>query len=225
MTTLQNSSLATSSTATEGDVKSFLANLRTFVDDLLGSDSSAHGTVLQSLRAVFSSTLAKTAAYTITDADRGKVISFSGSGGVTLTTTAAATLGDGFVFAIANNASGTITIDPSLSETINGTTTYVVNPSETVIVFCDGTKFLLFGKAPSVLVSTFNTRSGAVTLTSGDISTALGYTPANASHSHSYAGMNAIVSIASAEQGRPHLCTRADGSTTSFTVINPLAGG
>ncbi len=41
-------------------------------------------------------------------------------------------------------------------------------------------------------VSTFNTRSGAVTLTSGDVTTALTYTPAAAAHTHAFTDINAV---------------------------------
>lgn len=212
MTVLIPSSSATSSTATEGDVKSFLTNIRTFIADLLGTDSTSHATVLQQIKSLFSSSLYKTSAYTVTEFDRGKSIQVTGSGGITFNLTAAATLGDGFVFAIANNSSGTVTIDPNLSETINGATNYVVQPTETIIVFCDGTKFILFGKAPASLVSSFNTRTGAVTLSSSDITTALGFTPSPNTHNHTgfHAGMNAIVGAARSQTDIQF--TRADGS-------------
>lgn len=223
MATLPNSTTATSSTATEGDVKSFLTNIRIFIADVLGSDSSARGSILQSLRTLLSGSLPKTAAYTVTEADRGRAVVFSGSGGVTLSVAAAATLGDGFAFAVVNNSSGAITVDPNLSETINGSTTYTVQPTETVIVFCDGAKFMLFGKAPPVLVSTFNARSGAVTLTLTDVTNVLGFTPSPNTHNHNgtYAGMTALADCSF--NGTYLVFTRANGQT--FNVAVSGAGG
>lgn len=178
MTTLLASSSATSSTATEGDVKTYLANLRTFMADLLGSDSANKALALSTLGSILNGSIAKTSSYTVVEADRGKVISYSGAGGVTVTLASASTLGDGFVFAIANNSSGNITLDPNMSEQINGLTTHSVQPTETVILFCDGSKWLLFGKAPASIVSKFNTRTGDITLTSSDVTNSLGFTPA-----------------------------------------------
>ena len=51
-----------------------------------------------------------------------------------------------------------------------------------------------------------------------------GATPSFPGHTHSYAGTNAVVSIASAELGYPHICTTAAGGTFSFTTTNPAAG-
>lgn len=164
MTTLLASSTATAASATEGNVKTFLDNLRTVLAELLGTDSANKGAALAALQALFNGTLAKTADYTVVSADRGKAVVASGSGGWTLTLQAAATLGDGFVFGVVNNSSGVITIDPNLSETVNGATTYAIHPTETVIVYCDGAKFLLFGKAPPSVVATFNGLNGDIVL-------------------------------------------------------------
>jgi hypothetical protein len=41
-------------------------------------------------------------------------------------------------------------------------------------------------------VSTFNTRSGAITLTSGDVTTALTFTPAQATHTHAYTDITSV---------------------------------
>lgn len=225
MSTLPSSTIATGATATEGDVKSFLTNLRAFIADLLGSDSTNRAAVLQQLKAFFSSSLAKNASYTITDADRGKVIAVTGAGGITFSLTAAATLGDGFVFGVANNSSGIVTLDPNLTETINGASTYALQPSETIIVFCDGAKFLLFGKAPASLVSSFNTRTGAVTLTSSDVVTALGFTPSPNNHNHTgtYAPMTAFVGCTYSVGSQSLVFTLANG--TSVSVYIGASGG
>lgn len=143
MTTLLASSTATSSTATEGDVKTYLANLRTFIADFLGTDSTDKYSAAVALGSVINSTVAKTSAYTVISSDRGKVIECTGTW--TLSVTAAATLGDGFCFAVWNRGAGNITIDPTLSETIDGSTTKVIGPGKFAIVFCNGSAFGTIG--------------------------------------------------------------------------------
>ena len=160
MTTLLASNTATAATATEGDVKTFLDNLRTVIAEFLGTDTANKATALATLQSLFAGSLTKTAAYSVAAADRGKTIIATGTGGWTLTLTAAATLGDGFVFAVVNNSSGVITIDPNLSETVNGATTYSVLAGETTVVFCDGTKFILFGN----VAMTLEGQRGALTI-------------------------------------------------------------
>lgn len=145
MTTLLASSTATNASAQEGHVKTFLDNLRTYMADLLGTDSADKAAVLGLLGAVLNSKVDKTGAYTVVAADRGKVLNCTGTW--TLSITAAATLGDGFCFAIRNSGSGTITIDPNLSEQINGLSTLVIGGGEFVIVYCDAAGFSTVGGA------------------------------------------------------------------------------
>ncbi len=83
-------------------------------------------------------TLAKSGAYTVVAADRSKLINCTAT--LTLNLTAAATLGDGFVFEVVNSsASGTVTIDPNAAETIDGATTVALGPGEACLVYCNGT--------------------------------------------------------------------------------------
>lgn len=84
-----------------------------------------------------------TAAYTVVAGDLGKVINCT-SGTFTVSLTAAATLGSGFNCWIWNNSTATahtITIDPNLSETIDGETTLVLRPGEGTQIICDGTNW------------------------------------------------------------------------------------
>lgn len=145
MTALLASTTATSPTATEGDVKTFLANLRTFMADLLGTDSANKAAVQGLLGNILNGKVTKTGAYTVVSADRGKVLDCTGTW--TLSISSAATLGDGFSFAIRNSGTGAITIDPNLSETINGMTTFVIGGGDFVIVYCDGVGFSTVGGA------------------------------------------------------------------------------
>jgi hypothetical protein len=83
----------------------------------------------------------KTSAYTVVADDLGKVISCSGT--FTLSLTAAATLGAGFNVWVWNLGTGTITIDPAGSETIDMSfyTSLTLYPGEGVEIVCDGTNW------------------------------------------------------------------------------------
>lgn len=143
MTVLLAASSATATSATEGDVKAFLTNLRDYMADLLGSDSTNKAAVLGLMGALLNGKSDKSSSYTVVAGDRGKVINCTGTW--TLSITSAATLGDGFCFAVRNNGSGAITIDPSSSETINGQITHVIGAGEFVVIYCDGVAFSLVG--------------------------------------------------------------------------------
>jgi hypothetical protein len=84
---------------------------------------------------------AKTSGYTVVATDRGSFIDYT-SGTVTLALTAAATLGNGFSFAVYNSGSGTITVDPDGSETIRRaaatSTTITLTQGQGAILVCDG---------------------------------------------------------------------------------------
>lgn len=145
MTTLLASASATGTTATEGDLKTFLANLRDYIADTLGTDSTNKGAIHGLLGLLLNGKVNKTGAYTLVAADRGKVMNCTGTW--TLTLTAAATLGDGFCFAVRNSGTGAITIDPNLTEQIQGQSTYVIGAGDFVIIYCDGAGFSFVGGA------------------------------------------------------------------------------
>jgi hypothetical protein len=80
-------------------------------------------------------------------------------------------------------------------------------------------------KKTPVTVNTFNGRTGAVALTSADVTSALGYTPANTSHTHSYVATDS-------SSGRVGSYGTATGSPTSANATisgvgswAPLGGG
>lgn len=79
----------------------------------------------------------KTDSYTLTAADRGKIIDAT-SGTWTLTFLAVATAGIGFHLSIRNSGTGVITLDGNASETIDGATTLKLNPGHEIILVCDG---------------------------------------------------------------------------------------
>ena len=82
----------------------------------------------------------KTSAYTVVAGDLGTIINCT-SGTFTIALDAAATLGAGFNCWIWNTGTGTITIDPSGAETIDGLTTLVLRRGEGTQIVCDGTNW------------------------------------------------------------------------------------
>lgn len=82
--------------------------------------------------------LAKTSTYTVTAADKGKLIDCT-SGTFTLAFQATATLGANWATYIRNSGTGVITLDPNAAETIDGAATYTLNPGSVALVQCDGT--------------------------------------------------------------------------------------
>lgn len=120
-----------------------LADLSAFGRTLI--DDAGQAAALTTLGAALNGTLAKTAAYTVVTADRGKLIEAT-TGTWTLTLTAAATLGDGFAFAIRNSGTGVITIDPNSAEQIDGASTIPLAAGESCLVVCDGTAWKTVGK-------------------------------------------------------------------------------
>ena len=90
--------------------------------------------------------VAKTGAYTAVAGDSNQVIRYTGSGGVTLSLTAAATLGDGWHTYLRNDSTGKITVDPNSTETIDGATTIVVAPERAIKIWTNGTLFYTFGE-------------------------------------------------------------------------------
>jgi hypothetical protein len=82
----------------------------------------------------------KTGAYTVVVGDLGTIINCT-SGTFTVSLTAAATLGSGFNCWVWNTGTGTITIDPNGSETIDSRTTLVLRRGEGTQVVCDGTNW------------------------------------------------------------------------------------
>lgn len=116
--------------------------------ELFWKDEDANVTQLTSAGAISLDipVVAKTGAYTVVAADKKKLIDAT-SGTWTLSLTAAATLGDGFWFAVKNSGTGVITIDPDGSETIDGSTTITLDTGQSCFVFCNGTLFRTIGIA------------------------------------------------------------------------------
>ena len=140
MTTLPAAAEFTDPSTTEAEFKTAITDLRTFLADLLGTagTQSAAQAAMQVL--LGSGITSKSTTYTLTAADRGKVVSCTGTW--TLSLLSAATAGNGFCFAIKNNGSGTITIAPNGTDTIDSASLAAGNSK---IYVCTGSGWYSFG--------------------------------------------------------------------------------
>lgn len=136
----------TGAAVTEAGFKTAITNQREFLAGLLGTSGNQID-ALVAMGVLGADTVSKTSAYTVIASDRGKVILCDGT--FTLSLTAAATLGDGFTFAVINTGTGTITIDPNSTETIDGAATDTIAAGSWAIVTCTGTAFYTMGSVPA----------------------------------------------------------------------------
>lgn len=171
MATLPESNLATATNATEGDVKTFLNDQRSFIYSILGSDSDNKTYALASLGAALNGSVVKTSSYTITKSDKGKVIKCNGS--LTISSLSASVLGDGFVFVISNIGNGIVTFDPNFTETVDGYLTIDINSKTSVIIYCDGSSFIsVSGKSQNPIHGVYrriDAHSGSFTVPASSI--------------------------------------------------------
>lgn len=121
---------------TKATFKGALSGLRAFLNSLLGATGS-QADALTALGAPLNGTVALTAAATVVAAHRGKALVCSGTWELAID--AIATLGAGFVFVVSNSSTGSITINPNLSEPINGASTFVLGPLQSCAVMADET--------------------------------------------------------------------------------------
>lgn len=103
----------------------------------------------------------KNSNYTITSNDRAALIASTG-GSITFSFSTAASLGNNWFVMVRNDGSGALTLDPSGSELIDGSTTITLNQTESCMVVSDGTQFRTIGRGRSVLstVSAINISGG-----------------------------------------------------------------
>lgn len=154
MATLPPSSDFTGASVTEGGFKSAITTLRSYLNDLFGSDSSNKALARETLAVPISGTTAKTGTYTAVAADCGQVLNCTGTW--TLTLTSAVTLGDGWNVAVANTGSGTITINTSLSQLIDGATSTTVLAGQTKLIHCTGAQFVTVGGGSGAVTGTIS---------------------------------------------------------------------
>lgn len=150
MATLPVSTDLTGSSITEAQAKTWFTQLRDFLSGLLGTAGTI-STALAALQVPFGQGVeAKTWAYTVVAADRGKTLNCSGTWSLSLT--AAATLGNGFMVALVNSGSGVITIDPSGAELVDGASTITLGAGLSVILVCTGAAWVSAAKSTTPYV-------------------------------------------------------------------------
>lgn len=186
----------TGASVTEGEFKTALSNLHLFLAGLLGTDGTQAGgqAALGALLGAGSAT--KTAAYTVTSADRGKVIACSGTFTVTLPDASA--VGSGFALAVANYDTGTITVDPFSAQTIDGATTKTLSANTMLVACAVSGEWLTVGGMTLPTASTSTAGIVQLSTSTESTSTTLAATPsavkaaydlaagkAAASHTHS----------------------------------------
>lgn len=132
MTALPSIASFTAPTVTEGEFKTALSNLHLFLTGLLGTDGTQAGAQAAMGAILGAGAATKTAAYTVASTDRGKVIACSGTFTVTLPDASA--VGSGFAVAVTNYGTGTITIDPFSSQTLDGAATRTLGPNRMMVV-------------------------------------------------------------------------------------------
>lgn len=92
--------------------------------------------------------LAKTGAYTLTAADKAKIIDCSGA--FTLSFQACETLGSSWAAWVKNSGEGNIVLDPYSSQTIDEAATYTLYPGVVALVQCDGSQLRTAAKTGQV---------------------------------------------------------------------------
>ena len=163
----------TGPSVTEGEFKTALSNLHLFLTDLLGTAGTQAGAQAAMGALLGAGSATKTAAYTVTSTDRGKVLACSGTFTVTLPDASA--VGSGFAVAVANYGSGTITIDPFSSQTLDGAATRTLAPRRMMVVCAINGEWLSVGG----IGAASTTEAGVVQLSAetNSTSTTLAATP------------------------------------------------
>lgn len=206
MTALPSSASFTDSGVTEGEFKTAITNQRDFLAGLIGENGTVI-TALQTLGSLGADTVTKSANYTVATTDRGKIILCTGT--FTLSLTAATTLAKGFSFVVINIGSGLVTIDPSSSETIDGTSTKEIDAGSWAIITCNGSTFYSMGAVPT---------TGA--LIGFQVFTASG-TYTKSTNDPSYV----IVEVVGGGGTSGGTSTKASGGTSSFGSLCSATGG
>jgi len=106
------------------------------IDNVSGSSVSSFGDQVTSI----STTTSITSAY-----ENDLILTTSSP---TLNLWGAATAGEGWTFVVKNTDSGTTTIDPNGSETIDGSATLTLDEDEWAIIYSDGTNWQTTGTTP-----------------------------------------------------------------------------
>lgn len=109
--------------------------------------------------------------YTAVASDRASTYVWTGGAG-TFTLTGASTLGDDWFILVRNGGTGTLAIDPSGIDLINGVSSIDLQPTDSCIIICSGAAFYTVGLSKSFLFNftqlTKAVTNGTYTLTSSE---------------------------------------------------------
>jgi len=143
----------------------FTAFFKTLIDD---ADAP---TALKTLLSLLHTSIAKTATYTVTTADRGKLINFDcTTGNMVAELPAAATAGNGFAVAIKKTDAGAnyLTVDPNGAELIDGSASHILRlQNYCVLIVCDGTGWKIIGREFISFLASLSLTNHGILLGSG----------------------------------------------------------
>lgn len=173
MTALPSIASFTAPPVTEGEFKTALSNMHLFLSGLLGTTGTAADAQAALGALLGAGVVTKTGAYTVADADRGRVVACSGTFTVTLPDAGA--VGAGFAVAIGNYGDGTITIDPFGTQTLDGAATRALASNRMMVVCAVNGEWLSVGG----IGAASTTEAGVVRLSTAtnSTSTTLAATP------------------------------------------------
>lgn len=176
-------------------------------------DAVSNNTFSAFAKRAFNAVSAISSSYTVVTADEGKLLSCSNT--ITITLPAAATAGDGFMVAVTNAGSGTVTVDADGAETINGVTTIALNPGGGGVFVSNGSAWGGLGgaigtTAPKLPVKDHGTQGGSYSL---DLS---------AAETHIIAfSANATLTISSSlTNDKALVAVKSGGNTITLSGIN-----
>lgn len=219
MTALPSIASFTGATVTEGDFKTALSNMHLFLSGLLGTTGNAPEAQAALGALLGAGALTKTGAYTVAAADRGKIIACSGTFAITLPDAGA--VGNGFAVAVANVSTGTITVDPFSTQTIDGAVDKALIADTMAVCCAVNGEWLTVGGTPTATTA----RAGIVQLVDSVASTSVVLAPtANACRTAYQAGAVAQAAANAAQSAADGKVSRdaGYGAVGSFCLAKCL---
>ena len=123
---------------------------------LAGNGLKAISTTLNQSMPVFSFNTT----YSASTSDRANILMWTGAGTGTLNLDAPGTVGSDWFINVRNSGGGALTVDPAGAVTIDGSASLTLNPSNSCIIFTDGTNYYTIGLGiAATSSSTFQTVS------------------------------------------------------------------
>jgi len=188
-----------------------------------GAASALAGYGLEALSATLNQAYtisALSAAYTFLASDQATAFVWSG-GTTTATLTAAGTLGSSWFVLVKNNGTGTLTVNCSGSDTIDGATSKTFQPGNSAFIICTGTGFITVGYGTSSTfvysVLTLTVTGGSYTLTASQASNTI----------QEYSGtLTSNVTVTFPPVANLYVISnQTNASGYSFTVTTGVSGG